>query len=445
MQAKPILMLLLLSIAQATFSQTADWLNAQSQTSFANFKAFLAYTDSKSTTTHTNTIQLQQAKKAKLAALLAIPDPTVNLPMSFTNNTQLPVNLFPAEAFGGQQGEYREVQTGVQYNTTISQGLDIKLVNLEGWKNLQLAKINIEITTTDNQLNIKRLYENLATTYFNIVQLNAQLETAIENLRIADTLLQIVENKFEQGLTRQQDVNDSRVNQLNAQENIRQITYLQEQQYLALKIIADIPESEQIIILEKPAMDPPIAQPDIRTNELAWKNSILKEQSALTNLKKANLTFAPQLSLVGNNAYNQYNPDFTIWGGNWIHSQYVGLRFNFNLPNANTLSNRSKARFDYQLSQKNSEKAKIQSTLTQQQLVTEWDKAISQQSNNAKILALQEETFQKNKNLYNEGLIALDRTLNSFSAMVTARYNLIVSQVNVSLAQAKIEINNNIN
>jgi outer membrane protein TolC len=267
MQAKPILMLLLLSIAQATFSQTADWLNAQSQTSFANFKAFLAYTDSKSTTTHTNTIQLQQAKKAKLAALLAIPDPTVNLPMSFTNNTQLPVNLFPAEAFGGQQGEYREVQTGVQYNTTISQGLDIKLVNLEGWKNLQLAKINIEITTTDNQLNIKRLYENLATTYFNIVQLNAQLETAIENLRIADTLLQIVENKFEQGLTRQQDVNDSRVNQLNAQENIRQITYLQEQQYLALKIIADIPESEQIIILEKPAMDPPIAQPDIRTND----------------------------------------------------------------------------------------------------------------------------------------------------------------------------------
>ena len=103
------------------------------------------------------------------------------------------------------------------------------------------SKINIKITETDNKLNQKNLYENIASTYYNIVQLNAQLESTKQNLLVADTLLQVTENKYKQGIAKQQDINESRVNQLTIKENINQIAYLIKQHYLSLKILADIP------------------------------------------------------------------------------------------------------------------------------------------------------------------------------------------------------------
>jgi outer membrane protein TolC len=412
------------------------------QTTFNKFDDFLAYVNTKDIDQQVNDIKLLRAKKAKIAALAAIPDLNVNVSSNFTNNTQLPVNVFPAQAFGGPEGEFREIQMGVQYNTSFSQMVDLKLLNLEGWQNLKLAKINIDITEADNKQNLKNLYENIASAYYNIVQLNAQLSSSKKNLTAADTLVQVAQQKFEQGLGKQQDLNDSKVNRLNLAENVRQIEYLLQQSYLSLKTLSDIPEAEAIAINEKPEMAPALLRPSILMNDLAFQSSLLREQSALSSLKKANQAFAPTLSFVFSNSSNQYNPDFTIFGGNWIPSQYVGLKFNFNLPNAHTISNRSNARFEYALAQKSSQEAKMKTDLAHQQLGLDWDKAKSQEKNNAEILDLQRDTYLKNQNLYREGLLGIDRTINSFNGMVNAEYNLITAKVNAQLAQAKIDINN---
>ncbi|NJO92792.1 MAG: hypothetical protein HC831_30365 [Chloroflexia bacterium] len=45
---------------------------------------------------------------------------------------------------------------------------------------------------------------------------------------------------------------------------------------------------------------------------------------------------------------------------------------------------------------------------------------------------------------YNEGVITLEQTINSFSAMVNSNFNYISSAINILLAETKININNNI-
>ncbi len=412
------------------------------QPTFGKFDDFMTYVKARNIDQQVNDIKLLRAKKAKVAAIAAIPDLNINVSSNFTNNTQLPVNVFPAEAFGGPEGEVREIQMGVQYNTSFSQLVDLKLLNLEGWQNLKLAKINIEITEADNKQNLKSLYENIASAYYNIVQLNAQLTSTKKNLATADTLVQVAQQKFDQGLAKQQDLNDSKVNRLNLAENVRQIEYLLQQSYLSLKTLGDIPETEVILINEKPEIAPALTRPSILLNDLTYQGALLREQSALGSLKKANQAFAPTLSFVFSNNSNQYNQDFTIFGGNWIPSQYLGFKFNFNLPNAHTISNRANARFDYALAQKSSQEAKVKNDLAHQQLGLDWDKAKSQEKNNAEILDLQRDTYLKNQNLYREGLLGIDRTINSFNGMVNAEYNLITAKVSAQLAQAKIDINN---
>ncbi|NBB22018.1 TolC family protein [Runella sp. CRIBMP] len=314
----------------------------KAQKRFDNLEALLAYSDTKSISVQSNHIRVLQAKKTKLAAKLAIADPVASISGNFTNNTRLPVNLFPAEIFGGQKGEFREVQTGVQYNTASNQNLDIKLLNFEGWQNYKLSDINIQISETESRLNLKNLHENMAAVYYNIIQLNAQLESTQQNLLVADTLLQVAENKYKQGIVKQQDVNDSRVNRLNIKENINQIQHLLKQNYLSLKILADIPDAEEVEITEKVAINFPITKQDVQLNDLLIQSNLLKEKYALEYIDKARKSMYPTLSFVAGNSFNQYNNDFTLFGGKWITSNYVGMKLNFALPNANTISNRTK-------------------------------------------------------------------------------------------------------
>jgi outer membrane protein TolC len=411
---------------------------------FANFEQLVAYASTKSISQQSNDIRILQAKKTKLAAKLAIADPLANINGSFTNNTRLPVNLFPAEVFGGQKGEFREVQSGVQYNTASTQNLDIKLLNLEGWQNYKLSDINIQISETDSRLNLKSLHENMASVYYNIVQLNAQLESTQQNLAVADTLLQVAENKYKQGIVKQQDVNDSRVNRLNIKENINQIQYLIRQNYISLKILADIPDAEDIEITEKIGARFSASKPVAQLNDLLVQSNLLREKYALGYIEKTKKSMAPTVSFVASNSFNQFNNDFTLFGGKWITSNYVGLRLNFALPNANTIGNRTKAYFDYELARKNTQQAQIKADLTTRQLSNDFEKAVSQQQSHVEVLEIQRDTYQKNKNLYVEGLISIDRLLGSFNAMLNANYNLIASKVNVLLAESKIEINNKI-
>jgi outer membrane protein len=418
--------------------------NTQAQQKFESLEALLAYADTKSISIKANDIRLLQAKKTLIASKLSIADPMANVSANFTDNTRLPVNILPAEILGGKPGEFREVQFGVQYNTNSTQNIDIKLLNLEGWKNFKLAEINIQISESVNKLNRKNLHDNIASAYFNIVQLNTQLESTKQNLSVADSLLALAQHKYKQGTVKQQDVNDSRVNYLTVNENIRQIEFLIKQNYITLKILSDIPESENIEISEKINAISDSQKPMVQLNNLLVENNRLKELSAFTTIQKTKKAFAPTISLVFNNAFNLYNNDFSVLGGKWIMSNYVGLRLNLLLPNANTLTNKFKAQFDYDLARKNSEQAQIKAELTTKQLENDWEKAISQSKNYAEIVELQKETYSKNQNLYNEGLISIDRVLNSFNAMINANYSLNSSKVSILLAQAKIDINNKI-
>jgi outer membrane protein TolC len=420
---------------------TSQLIEAKAQKSFENLESLLNYAESKSISMQANDIRLLQAKKSLLASKLAIADPQAYINASFTNNTRLPINIIPAEAFGGQKGEFKEVQFGVQYNTNSNQFLDVKLLNLEGLQNYKLAKINIEISQNDAKLNRKNLRDNLATAYYNILQLYAQTESAKQNLVVADSLFSQAQRKYKQGVVKQQDINDSKVNVLNISESINQIEYLIKQNYIALKILADIPDSASLEITERINTNTLVIKPTIETNNLLIENYRLKEMSAFTIIQKTNRAFAPTISFVASNSFNKYNNE--IFAGNsWITSNYVGLKLNLALPNANTLSNKYKAQYDLQLAQKSIQEATLKADLTNTQLRNDWEKAVSLSRSNAEIVLIQQDTYNKNKNLYTEGLISIDRVLNSFNAMTNAIYSLNSSKVSISLAQSKIDINN---
>ncbi|TND07876.1 MAG: Outer membrane protein [Bacteroidetes bacterium] len=421
--------------------------NAQetTQIAFPSLDSVFSYTQHKSTTLHSGEIKFSQAQKAKLAAIASIIDLNANISLNITDNTKLPVSYFPAEAFGGTPGTYREIQTGIPYTNNFNQYADIKLLNVSGWQNLKLAKINIESTTTDNKLSQKSLYENIAATYYNILTLQEQLKSTNKNVATADTLHQMVKTKFDAGMSRQQDVNDAEVNFLNTKESASQIQFLIQQQYIAIKILCDIPDATAITIQENIAFNKSTT-PTIQLNNLNTTNSLLKEKYAFNNYRQLKFTILPIISAFASNSNQQYSNNFSLVDKNvnWINSNYIGLKAVWQIPSANTVSQISKAKYDSQLAKENSEHSKLKSQLDFSQLNIDYEKAVSQFSTNEHTTLLQNDSYKKNLENYQQGIINLSQLLTSYNAMVNSNYNYISSAVSVMLMQSKIKINNNI-
>lgn len=413
---------------------------------FTSLDSFLNYASQKSTTLRTGELRLTQAQKSKIAAVAGIVDFNGNFSLNITNNTKLPVSLFPSEAFGGQPGTYREIETGIQYTNNFSQFAEVKVVNVSGWFNLKLAKLNIELTETDNKLNKKSLFENIASVYYNILTLQEQLKSTSTNATAADTLQQIVLRKFELGLAKQQELNDAQVNLINIKETAKQIEYLIEQQYIALKILSDIPESEEIIIRQNLFLKASITKPDINHNQLSLTNLQLKEQSALTYYRQLKYSTLPYLNAFASNSNQQFNNTFSLFDKNtrWINSNYIGLKAVWLIPTANQFQQISKAKYDYLLSKETTLHTYIKSDLEFQQLNIDFDKAKSQMNSNKMIDDLRTDTYYKNLENYKQGLISLEQLLNSYNAMLNSNYNYISSTAGTLLSQSKIFINNQI-
>lgn len=428
---KKTIVLFMICIISSTYSQEK----------FTDLNTLLEYASKNSLTLQSNSIKFNQAKKAKLAALLGVIDPTGTQNLSFTDNTKLPVTLFPDES---NPGTYNETTFGQQYNTSFEMNTSIKLINFEGWENLKLAKINLDLTNSNSQISLKNLQENIANNYFNIVSLQEQKKSALDYQAIADTLYQIVLNKYNLGLVKQQDVNDSKANFLNAKENANQIEFSIQQNYLSLKILCDIPEEKEIIIENSNQDFVEFFEPNVIENTLNLDNAVLKEKYALRSFKQAKKYILPNLSFTTNQSSQQYSDTFKVFGGPWYKSSYMGLKLSIPLPNASSMTKKFNAKYDYELAQKSTEQAKIKSVLDTRKLENEFSKNKSQYQAYNEIYILRKDTYGKNKNLYASGLQSLDQTLDSFNAMVNAEYNLISAKISIHLSQARIDINNKI-
>ncbi len=427
-----------------SFSLWLTYLTGYSQTHFADFEAFIQYASEKNVSLKKGEIEISQAKKSKLAAILGVLDPNGNTSLSYKNNVQLPVTLVPSQLLGGKAGEYERVQFGLQYETQFNFNAELKLLNLAGWQGLRLAKTNIALAENQKKISQKQFYENAAALYFNILTIQAQKRTAQQHLLLADTIRQNVQLLYQKGLANEQDRNEAQVSYLKIVQSVEQADYLIQQQYIALKILCDLPETALFLIEEnaKPQNESILAQ----NNEVITSVAQLRQQMTLENFKKSQAEFLPSISLFYASSQQQFSNNARLFDNavNWIPSSYVGLRLSIPLPSANTISQRFKTQYDYLLAQEDYKQAKIKANNQVNQLNIDYQKALNKAKSTQVIVQIKKEIYLKNLMNFQAGIINLNRLLESFQAMLDAEYEFLASQVAVQLAVQKINIHNNI-
>ena len=148
----------------------------------------------------------------------AIGLPQANLSGSYNNNLSLATQLLPALFFGGEEGEFVEVQFGTQHN--FSGGLNISQLLFDGTYivGLQAAKVYKQLSADQLSMTIQDIRETIATTYHAILLAKDNKTTLEKNLELFNEIVHESERYFEQGF-----IDKTEVTKLQVTQNIYQL------------------------------------------------------------------------------------------------------------------------------------------------------------------------------------------------------------------------------
>lgn len=415
---------------------------AQGTLSFRSLNEVFAYADAHSVTFKNATQQVLMSKYQTLAAKLDKWKIKGDANLTSTDNTKLGVTFIPAEIFGGPTGTYRQVTFGQQYVTAANFAPQIDILNPFAMAQVRTARASEQVTHVTNLLNKKSLYESVAGAYYNILSYQWQIKVTKNSLDNADTLTTIMVNKQQEGIARQQDVNNAKANQLSIQDKLQQLEVNLEEQYSSLKLLCDIDPNTPVSIEEatSPAnFDASLTATGYLTQlQSEWQ---LKYQEA--DLRANKRWFMPTVTLFSSLGWQQNTNNHPFDGSRWINSNYVGVKLIIPIfPDVGKVAAVRYDRINVAIARNNFEHAARQDSVNNQQLQLEYQKAFKSARLAGEIAALKEDSYYKNLNIYKEGILSATDLFTAFNDWLNNSLNAASQQANSDYAKSKIMINN---
>ena len=415
---------------------------SQEKKEFHTLDEVLAFAKEKKVSFRNDIIQQNLAELNKKTAVGNAFNPRIPVSAQVIDNMNLQTNYIPAEVFGGLPGSFREITMGLQYVSTFSIQPQFDIINLGNISRIKLAKTNQELVANQQKINEWTIYDQLNGIYFNILSFQGQQQMVEQNIVIAKQILTIVNNRFEEGLVRKQDVNEAEVNLIRLQDQLSQLQfYIQiQQQNLALFF-----ENEVNPILNQNIRDFDHKQILTEANNNLWVNHYqLREKVAEQEWKAAQKQQLPVLGFVSSfNWQNLSNESFFHPNSNWIRYNYVGLRLSWDLPT--TVSKYSavkEKKMQWQMAENDRIHFLRENETRNSNLLVEYEKASSQLENFKKIQTLKEDTYQKYFDQYQENILPLDKLLTAQTDMLLSQLNVITALAGIGFSENKIIINN---
>jgi OMF family outer membrane factor len=389
------------------------------------------------------TLQTQLARLTKKTAIGNVLNPRIPASAQALNNFEQQVSFLPGPIFGLPEGTFKEVTMGQQYTSTFSVQPQFDILNLGSIAQVKSAKINEELVENQNKLNEQTIYNQINGVYFNLLSYDAQKKIIQENIKIAENLVLINQNKFNEGITRKQDVNEAETNLIALQDKLTQLVFNEKLQKQSLALFFE--NELELKLTEKLSNYENIEEIVTTNSNFKSENYKLQYQMMQQDLKIARLQQLPVLSFISSfNWQNLSNENYFDTNSNWVNFNYVGLKVTWDFPtNVQKLATVYNKKIQLNQLKNNADHAEKENELANKQLEIEYQKAIEQFKNFKKIYVLKKDTFEKNYNQYQEQILPLDKLLISQNDLLISEINMVNALANIGFSKNKIVINNN--
>lgn len=349
--------------------------------------------------------------------------PSASGAFSGTDNLHLAITPVPGELIG-RPGTTFYAQFGktYTYNTGITLSEDIF-----DWQSILQSKVannNVKLNEVQQEYYIQSMRDQVAKIYFSALIAKASLRIISTDSLIADSIVTLTKQRFQEGTTDAISVNQAVIGKNNVLQNNAQSTQLFDQSIENLKILLGEKAADEAILTEQLSLDSLTI--DSRLDLGTDKNlDVYQQQVNIADLQsKSQRSVAyPKLSASMYIGGQQYRNDFGLSFNNtaWNAYRYIGLNLTVPLFTGFTNANKYKSALAQKsITQLQFNSAKQQSEINDRLLrknYNDYQELVKASAHNFK---LYNSNLALNKQKYTEGVIGMDVYLKSFQDYLTA-------------------------
>ncbi|HTN45819.1 MAG TPA: TolC family protein [Flavipsychrobacter sp.] len=406
---------------------------ARAQISFSSLQQVLDYADNHAISIQSAKDQ-QQIATSKYRTSKAALLPSLSASAGFNDNITLQPTLVPANLFNpaAPAGTFNEYTFGRKYvySTGVQAGWDV--VNFQKWFDVKTADAARKLSEASIVNTRFQLYNQLAQTYYSILLTGKYIGIANGNIAAADSIYRIANDKYEAGIFTEENLNRSKIQLAQAQQQASDLTSSLAQLYNQLQ--TQLNTNEQLMLTDTlsaayadKADEAAITSvhPQVQVQEAQLK---LNEQQLAQNRSM----LYPTLGL----GY-QYNQNwasdkmFDLSGANHLPQQFFAAKLN--IPLFNGLATRGKisqSRIQLRQQQQVLENQRLAAQKEDENLDLQYHQSIVDMNKQEEILALQSSNDNHSKDRYESGIIGLDERLDKFTDLLQVQNQYMQSLSN---------------
>lgn len=371
--------------------------------------------------------------------------PTATASGSYQYQFKVPVQLVPAELFGGQPGKYQVAQFSVPQSKSITVDMSQQIFNASAFIALKAAKAVLN----QNELQIlsskEDLVYNVSACYYNIQVTLRQIQLLENNLINTEALLQSISDQLKAGLATETDVDRLTVSRDNSKASLESSHNNMEKEYNLLKLLMNIPMDAAIAVVTENNLE--ATSMPVIDFDLSQKTNYrqILESKKIADLERRNIKagYLPSLTLSNSMGYSGYysnaNP-FKNLNDRWYSSSSVSLKLS--VPIFDGFSKKNQIR----QKQIEMDKYDVQAEQTKQQNLKDVADAYQDYKSNLNTLATQQRNLRLAQKVlddvdiqYKSGIVKITDVINSQTELHTAQNNYLTALINIKQADLNLK------
>ncbi len=347
---------------------------------------------------------------------IAIGLPNVTLDLNYLNYLELPTSLIPAEFFGGQKGEFSEIQFGTEQTAIGSVRMEQLLFDGSWLVGLEYSKIYLAASENFYEKTFLEVRESIVKLYSLAVTLNEGillLENNLENFK--KDLFEVTE-LYKNGFEEIENVEQIKITLAQAELSLLQAKKTKENQTNLLKLVLGIDLEDDLILTT--SINDFIADNIIFSNSFedfnTDKNIDVKISQNIFDTKRIEYKLEkskqlPKISGFLSGTYTGYNNefDFTNKAQNWFGSSVLGVNLEipvFNAFKLNVSSQKAKIAMNQAMTNLEEQEEKIQAKV--QEKLNDYQLAIRTLNVSEQNMRLSVSIEEKNSIKFFEGIVS---------------------------------------
>lgn len=283
-------------------------------------------------------MEIRKAYKDQWSTI-AIGLPQISANADYQNFIELPTSLIPAQFFGGNEGEFAEVQFGTPQ--TMTAGLTLQQLIFDGSYivGLEASKIFLKISENIFEKTLLEVRKNIVQTYSSVLLARENINFLEKNKNNLEKNLLELNQLYENGFEEEESVEQIRLTLSGVKTQLRYVNNIERITLDMLKLLMGFPIKSPLILsdnLEKLTNDslfnfkvPQNLSLDNNIDIKIAENNLLSETLLYRYERSKGL---PRLSafLNGNYTGNSESFTFTQQGQKWFGAALLGI--NLQIP-----------------------------------------------------------------------------------------------------------------